>query len=278
MIDLHLHTTASDGRSTARELAAAARRARLTTISVTDHDTVAALDEAAAACAREGLDWVPGIEITAARESSEVHVLGYFIDHRFPPLLAFLQRQRADRVRRVREMVRKLHELGVGVEEERLFDGHRGGERSVGRPAIARAMVRAGHVASSREAFDRYLAEGGAAFVPRQAPTPEEVFGIVHEAGGVASLAHPALLAHDDWIPEMAARGLDAIEAFYVEHDAETTARYRALAEALGLALTGGSDFHGDANHGPQRPGDTVLPEEEFARLEVRAHGRRARW
>ncbi len=275
MIDLHLHTTASDGRSSARDLVAAARRARLATISVTDHDTVAALQEAQAACAVEGLEWVPGIEISAVRGASEVHVLGYFIDPTHPPLLAFLEAQRADRVRRVREMVRMLLELGVPVDEAALFDSavfH--GARSVGRPAIASAMVRAGHVQTAREAFDLYLGEGRAAFVARRAPTPEEVFATVHDAGGIASLAHPALLGHDDWIPGMAAHGLDALEAFYAEHDAETTARYRDLATRLGLAVSGGSDFHGDVGHGPQHPGDMVLPPDEFERLKDRARGR----
>lgn len=269
MIDLHLHTCASDGRSTARELVDAARRRGLHTISVTDHDTVGALDEAAAACAEAELEWVPGIEITSVRGASEVHVLGYFFDPEAPGLLAFLEVQRADRVRRVCEMIGKLRELGMPIDEAAIL-GPSSSQRAVGRPLIARALVRAGHVKTSREAFDLYLAEGRAAFVPRRAPTPGEVVSIIHSAGGIASLAHPALLAHDEWIPGMAASGLDALEAFYAEHSPETVARYRAMAADLDLAVSGGSDYHGHVGHGPQHPGDGVLPCDEFDRLKLR--------
>lgn len=275
MIDLHLHTSASDGRSTATELALAARHARLTTISVTDHDTVGALDEAAQACAADGVDWVPGIEITSARGTTEVHVLGYFFDHRSPRLLTFLEAQRADRVRRVREMIARLRALNLPVDEEEIFAPVPGQpSRAVGRPLVARALVRAGHVRTTREAFDLYLTEGGAAFVPRRAPSPEEVVAIIHEAGGVASLAHPALLGHDDWIAGFAAAGLDALEAFYSDHAPDAVAHYRDLAAQLGLALSGGSDYHGHVGHGPQSPGDAVLPEEEFVRLKARVPGK----
>lgn len=283
MIDLHLHTSASDGRSTPRELALASRHARLTTISVTDHDTVAALGETAAACAADGLDWVPGIEITAGRGTTEIHVLGYFFDRTSPALLAFLEAQRADRVRRVREMVDKLRRLGLAVNEEEVFgaaDGQEspprfGAGRAIGRPLIARAMVRAGHVRTTREAFDLYLTEGAPAFVPRSASSPEAVIGIIHAAGGIASLAHPALLRHDDWIRGMADAGLDAIEAYYSDHDPATVTHYRRMAAELRLAVSGGSDYHGHVGHGPQSPGDAVLPEEEFERLKARVPGRR---
>lgn len=274
MIDLHLHTSASDGRGTAGEVVAAARRARLTTISVTDHDTVAALDMAAAACAAAGLTLVPGIEITAAVGANEVHVLGYFFDPRSPGLLAFLEAQRADRARRVREMVIRLDELGLTVDSGEIFAADAPATRSIGRPLIARALVKAGHVRNSREAFDLYLAEGRSAFVPRRAPTPEQVVAILHDAGGVASLAHPAILGHDDWIPGLASAGLDAIEAFYSDHSSEMTLHYRRMALDLGLAVSGGSDYHGHPGHGPQHPGDAVLPEDEFERLKARAPGR----
>jgi predicted metal-dependent phosphoesterase TrpH len=292
VIDLHLHTCASDGRSTPTQLVGAAVRSRLSTISVTDHDTVAGLDEAAAACEAAGVRLVTGIEITATRGETEVHVLGYFIDRRAPGLLAFLAVQQADRRRRLGEMLERLAGLGLRLEESDVFGtadvrSERGAAnaaggasaataatRAVGRPLIARALVRAGHVRNGREAFDLYLAEGRPAFVARRAPSPEDVIGIVHAAGGLASVAHPALLAHDDWIPGLAAAGLDAIEAYYIEHGPEVVARSLPVADALGLAVTGGSDYHGDAGHGPQRPGDVVLPEDEFARLEARASGR----
>ncbi len=275
MIDLHLHTTASDGRSAPRAVVSAAQRSGLAVISVTDHDTVAAVDEAAAACEKAGLRLVPGIEITAGRDDAEVHVLGYFLDHRHPGLLAFLEAQRADRVRRVTAMLARLRHLGVGVDEGDVL-AERPGGHAVGRPLIARAMVRAGRVKTAREAFDLYLGEGRPAFVPRQAPDPGEVFRLIHDAGGIASLAHPALLAHDEWIPGMVCAGLDAIEAHYIEHPPEVVARYRATAASHGLAVSGGSDYHGDVRYGPQRPGDVVLPREAFEQLEAAATRRRA--
>jgi 3',5'-nucleoside bisphosphate phosphatase len=269
VIDLHLHTSASDGRSTPRQLVAAALRARLATVSVTDHDTVAGIDEAAEACQAAGLRLVTGIEITAAREDTEVHVLGYFLDHRDAHLLAFLEDQRADRVRRVTAMLGKLRDLGLPVNEAEVLDGRPAeGGRAIGRPLVARALVRAGHVRTAREAFDSYIAEGRPAFVRRRAPAPEEVFGLIHAAGGIASLAHPALLGHDEWIPGMTAAGLDALEAYHVEHGPDRVARYLALASSQDLAVSGGSDYHGDARYGPQRPGDVVLPPEAFERLE----------
>jgi predicted metal-dependent phosphoesterase TrpH len=275
VIDLHLHTTASDGRSAPGALVSASRRAGLSVISITDHDTVAALDEAAASCAAEGIRLVAGIEITAGRDGVEVHVLGYFFDRSDARLLAFLESQRADRVRRITAMIERLHDLGLGVDEAEIL-GRRHGGRAVGRPLVARAMVQAGHVRTAREAFDQYLAEGRPAFVPRRAPTPEAVFAVVHDAGGIAALAHPALLARDEWIPDMAAAGLDAIEGHYIEHPPALVSHYVELASRCGLAVSGGSDYHGDVRYGPQRPGDVVLPPDAFERLEARARRRQA--
>jgi len=271
VIDLHLHTTASDGWSSPEDLVRAAAKARLRTLSVTDHDTVAALGRVSAACAGAGIEWVPGIEITAMFESVDVHVLGYFLAHDSPILATFLDAQVADRRRRVREMIDKLHAIGVDVDASEVLGGHGGLDaRWIGRPLLARALRRAGHVRTTREAFDLYLAEGAAAWVPRRAPSPAEVIGLIHEAGGLASLAHPGLLGHDEWIPPLAAAGLDALEVYYIEHSPEMTTHYRVLAERLGLAMTGGSDFHGDTARGPARPGSVSLPDEAYLALKQR--------
>ena len=141
---------------------------------------------------------------------------------------------------------------------------------SVGRPWIARALIAGGHVADTGEAFEKWLATGRAAFVPRMAAPPEEVFARIHEAGGIASLAHPALVEHDDWIPGFAAAGLDALEAYHSDHDEYATLRYVGMADRLGLAVSGGSDFHGDdAYHGPGGPGSVALPRARFDRLKA---------
>jgi predicted metal-dependent phosphoesterase TrpH len=271
VIDLHLHTTASDGRSSPEDLVQAAARARLTTLAVTDHDTVAALDRVEAACGRAGIEWVPGIEVTAIRENVDIHVLGYFFDHRSGLVREFLDVQVADRRRRVREMIEKLEALGVHVDADQVLGDHGGLDpRWIGRPLLARALVRAGHVRTSREAFELYLAENGAAWIPRRAPSPEAVIDLIHRAGGIAALAHPGLIGHDEWIPAMAAAGLDALEAYYIEHSPEMTTHYRVLAERLGLAMSGGSDYHGDPSHGPARPGSVSLPEPAYADLKRR--------
>ena len=274
MIDLHLHTTASDGRCAPGEIVGVARRARLDIISVTDHDTVAALDEVAAACAREGLELVPGIEITAIQDDEDVHVLGYFFDPRHPALAQFLAGQRADRRRRFGEMAARLAELGLPVDVEAALASYSVTDASVGRPLLARAMVRAGHVRTTREAFDLYLADRMPAWVPRSAPSPSGVVALIHESGGIAAVAHPTLLGHDEWIPPLAAAGLDAIEVYYSDHSPEMTIHYRALADRLGLGASGGSDFHGDPSHGPERPGQCVLPPEAFDDLRRRAAAR----
>ena len=268
MIDLHLHTTASDGRSSPQQLVQAARRAGVRVLAVTDHDTVAALDLVAAACSDAGIEWVPGVEITSMREQVDVHVLGYFIDHRSPVLTTFLAAQAVDRLRRVREMLAKLRALGIDLDADALLDGHdRSGGGWVGRPLLARALVRRHAVRSTREAFDTYLAEGGAAWVPRRAPSPVDVIALIHEAGGIASLAHPGLTGHDEWIASMAAAGLDALEVYYVEHSPQLTTHYRVLAERLGLGMSGGSDYHGDPSYGPARPGSVWLPDQAFEEL-----------
>jgi predicted metal-dependent phosphoesterase TrpH len=267
VIDLHTHTTASDGTCAPAELVARAAAAGVTVLAVTDHDTVAACEPAGAAAAAAGLSFVTGIEITAVREEKDVHVLGYFVDPRSPALQRFLAVQRQQRLDRIRQMVARLGELGVEFDSRAIFErAAEGEERAIGRPWIARALVAAGQVATIGEAFERWLAHGRPAFVPRAGAPPGDVFARIHEAGGIASLAHPGLTARDAWIPDFAAHGLDALEAYHSEHDEETTARYLAMAERLGLAVSGGSDYHGDT-HGPASPGAVSLPQAQYDRL-----------
>jgi predicted metal-dependent phosphoesterase TrpH len=174
-------------------------------------------------------------------------------------------------------MIDKLDGLGVHVDADNVLGGHGGLDaRWIGRPLLARALLRAGHVRTTREAFDLYLSEEGAAWVPRRASSPAEVVALIHEAGGLASLAHPGLMGHDEWIPPIASSGLDALEVYYVEHSPDMTTHYRVLAERLGLAMTGGSDFHGDPAHGPARPGSVSLPDEAYRALKKRFDAARA--
>jgi predicted metal-dependent phosphoesterase TrpH len=270
VIDLHTHTTASDGRCTPEELVDFAARAGVTVLGLTDHDTVAGTATTAAACARAGIEFVPGIEITAVADDMDVHVLGYFIDAASLSLESFLSEQRQRRLDRVRLIVERLAAHGIVLNADAIIaPAIANPSISIGRPWIARALIAGKHVADTTEAFEKWLATGRAAFVPRMGARPEEVFSRIHEAGGIASLAHPALVGHDEWIPAFAEAGLDAVEAYHSDHDAEATARYLATADQLGLAVSGGSDFHGDESHGSGGPGSVALPRERFDQLKA---------
>ena len=269
MIDLHLHTTASDGALAPPELVRRAALAGLTTISITDHDTTAGLRLAEVPARAAGIEMVPGIEITAVADGRDVHMLGYFIDASSASLATFLAAQRADRLRRVSAMAERLAALGCPIDAApMLADAARG--RSVGRPQVASALVRAGFVQSHDEAFARFLEYGRAAFVPREGVSPVGVIAIVHDAGGLASLAHPGVSARDDLIPALVAAKLDAIEVRHPDHDGVMEARYRDLAGRHGLAVTGGSDFHADDGHHAGALGTVTLPREDFERLRAR--------
>lgn len=275
LIDLHLHTTASDGTLTPSELVSSARAAGLSIISITDHDTTAGHAAARHAARDAGLQLVAGIEISAVADGRDVHVLGYFIDTASAPLGAFLDRQREDRIRRVAGMRDRLAALGCPIDVAPIVaDAARG--RSVGRPQIAAALVHAGHVRTRDEAFTRFLEFGGAAYVPRCGTSPGDVVAIIHGAGGVASLAHPGVTGRDHLIAPLAAAGLDAIEVAHSDHDAATEARYRALAAELGLLVTGGSDFHGDTGHRAGRLGRIGLAPADFDALASAAERRAA--
>ncbi len=257
MIDLHLHTTASDGRLSPAELVDRASAAGLTTIAVTDHDTVQAVDEVTRLGAARGIRVVPGTEITAVDDGRDVHMLAYFVDHADDTLGALLATQRERRMTRVREIGARLAAQAVPVDVEALLDE-------------ARATP------GTSIAFDRYLGQGRPAFVPRLGPSPFEVVALVHAAGGIVSYAHPGVTRRDHLLRPLADAGLDAIEVHHSDHSPDVRERYRALASTLGLATSGGSDFHG---FGDTRAalGLVVLPAREFAVLEARVPLRPAR-
>jgi predicted metal-dependent phosphoesterase TrpH len=267
VIDLHLHTTESDGRLTPAALVERAAAARLRVMAVTDHDTTAAVPTVRRHAASAGIEVVTGIEITAIDAGDDVHVLGYFIDDDSPSLQSFLESQRDERVARVEALGERLAALGLPLDLKGLVDdarAHRG--RAIGRPQVARAMVAAGYASDTSDAFNRWLGRGRPAFVPRAGAGAEAVIDIIHAAGGLASIAHPGLSVPDERLVELRAQGLDALEAFHPEHDDAAVHHYVARAAALGLLVTGGSDFHGDPAHG-RAPGSVRLPDEPWARL-----------
>jgi len=236
-------------------------------MSVTDHDTVGGLDEAERAAVASGITFVPGIEITAVHEGRDVHVLGYFIDRTDPVFTGFLDQQRADRVRRVIEMANKLEAIGKPIDCDALVAPRSG--KSVGRPMVAKALVKAGHVADIRQAFEELIGEGRPAFIARCGPSPSEVIGIINRAGGIASLAHPGVLKRDELIPEMIEAGLTALEGFHSDHDAATTEHYLGLADRHGILVSGGSDYHGEKERRRAAFGTIGLPQDRFDRLKA---------
>jgi 3',5'-nucleoside bisphosphate phosphatase len=279
LIDLHTHTTASDGRLAPADLVGRAAAAGVTVLSVTDHDTMASAGEARATCSSLGVEYVPGIEVTAVVQDSDVHVLGYFVDERSAPFQAFLAAQRHARVERIREIVARLATMGIVLDADAILQPtFKDPTRAPGRPWIAQALVAAGHADDTADAFSRWIARGRPAFVPRHGARPAEVIQRIHDGGGLASLAHPALigpLASDEWIAALAADGLDAIEAYHSKHDAATTMKFLGKAADLGLEVTGGSDYHADPTHGPAGPGVVTLPPQAFERLKARLNPRR---
>jgi predicted metal-dependent phosphoesterase TrpH len=266
MIDLHLHTTASDGALSPSELVARAGAAHLSIIAITDHDTTAGTLAARAAARDAGLELVPGIEISAVADGRDVHMLGYFIDAESPSLNTFLDAQRAERVRRVTEMGHRLASLGCAIDVEPILAAAQCG-RSVGRPQIADALVGGGYAADRDDAFRRYLEHGAPGFVPRCGVSPFDVIRVVHAAGGVVAMAHPGLTRRDDLIPAMVEAGLDGLEARHSDHDEATEARYRALAAQLGVFTTAGSDYHGESGRRAGRLGSVVMPSTDFDAL-----------
>jgi len=251
VIDLHAHTTASDGSLTPTELVALADEIGLAALGVTDHDTVGGLQEAVQAAERHpGLRIVPGIEIGVDYpKPGQFHLLGYFVHYGEGPFRSRIEYLQENRANRNQLMAQKFAEHGLALSWEDVLRESGGGQ--VGRPHMARAMVTKGLVATVQEAFDRWLADGKPLHVPKVKLSPGEAIELVHQGGGAAVLAHPKFLQRpnpDDLAEELqrfADLGLDGLECYYSQHTPEETAFYLAEAKRLGLAVSAGSDFHG---------------------------------
>ena len=265
-IDLHIHTSASDGRFAPEEIVRRAAEAGLSVIAITDHDNVDGIAPALrAAAAFPQLRVMPGVEISTDIPDGEVHVLGYCLDYTGRELLEALKRMRSSRVTRARKMVARLAELGLPVDWERVLEF--AGEGSIGRPHIARALLENGHVGSLAEAFDGYIGRNAPAYVERDKMTPTEAVELILAAGGLPVMAHPMTVPDPEaMIGELQAAGLLGIEVYYAGHSAATVQRLAALAARTGLIPTGGSDYHGlDAAETPF--GQVAVPPESVERL-----------
>src|SRR5437867_7262321 len=243
-VDLHTHTTASDGSFTPPELVREAARRGLRVLAVTDHDSTDGLAPALDEAARHPLlQIVPGIEINCDVEGAEIHILGYCMAYEAPWFQEFCRAQREERRARIHRMTARLGELGMPVDPEEVLALV--AEGSAGRPHLARAMIRRGYVKSVREAFDKYLAAGKPAHVPRRKVSPEDAVQLIRRAGGVPVFAHPGLADRDALIPGLIGAGLMGLECYYGQHSAVQTATYLQLCRDHDLVATGGSDFHG---------------------------------
>ena len=248
MIDLHTHSTASDGKLYPAELMRHAQAVGIEVIALTDHDTLSGLEEASEEAARIGVELIPGVEISAENKPGTLHMLGYYVDSSDAELMETLSWLRGGRDDRNHIILSKLAELGCPLEWDEVA-ALAGGE-SMGRPHIATAMVNRGYVSSFNDAFDRYLGKGAAAYTDRDKMTPEIAIKCIRSAGGLPVLAHPQTLSlSDDELSDLLSRltsmGLAGVEVYYYSHSEEETALYTSLARRYDLIVTGGSDFHG---------------------------------
>jgi predicted metal-dependent phosphoesterase TrpH len=272
-VDLHAHSTASDGAASPSDLVAAARRANLAAIAITDHDTVAGVREATSAAARLGIRLVPGVELSAVDADGETHLLGLHLSD-LDALDGQLAELRDMRRTRAERMVERLNALGVRVSMDDVLAQAAGG--AIGRPHVARALIARGWAPDMRTAFDRYLAAGRPAFVPKDRLSLADAIAIVHRAGGLAVLAHPGAAATTQRITALAALGLDGVEVRHPSHDDAEIGRILSLTERLGLLPSGGSDWHGAAD-GPRTIGVMRVPAAVLERQDARVSELEAR-
>lgn len=273
-VDLHCHSTASDGECVPAEVARRAGAANLAAIALTDHDTTAGVAEAVREGAAIGLRVVCGCEFSTRAPWGELHLLGYFLDPEHAGLQQFLVETRAARRRRGEQMVSKLQQLGIGIDLADLEE--QVGAGAVGRPHVARALVERGASADINEAFERYLGRGRVAYVEKPLPSLARVTALVHEVRGLAVAAHLGDHGSEGQIREFQAQGLDGIEVRHPSHSPATEARLTRVAERLGLGMSGGSDWHGDSEFGDSHAplGGLDIPLEWLERLERRAAAR----
>lgn len=265
-VDLHTHSTASDGSRAPADVVREAKRVGLQAIALTDHDTLDGVAEAVSTGTALGIRVVPGVELSAVEDNVETHILGLHLSdtrHLEARLVALREMRRSRAVR----IVDRLNELGVRIEFKAVLDQAAGG--AIGRPHVARAMIAEGWAVDFRDAFDRYLGNGRPAFVPKDRLAVADAIALIHGAGGLAILAHPAQSATRERIAAFAAEGMDGVEVRHPSHSGEDIVRILALVEHFSLVPSGGSDWHGAAE-GPRTLGMMKVPADWLARQDGR--------
>lgn len=254
--DLHMHTTFSDGKLTPEELVAAAKAAGLKYMAITDHDTVDGVSHLyeSGIFPAKGIRIIPGIEFSAHHPVREIHILGFNVDIYYPELIDKLNDVTEARWTRFSDMVAKLQDLGYPISEGEVLT-LAGGSRSISRSHIARVLVKKGCFTSVRECFEAVLKKGKPAYVPHYHLEVEEIIELIKAAGGTPVLAHPKLIGDDGLVRDLCQRGIEGLEVFYPQHDAEDTARYYMLAKEFNLLPSGGSDYHGYPTRYPSEVG-----------------------
>jgi predicted metal-dependent phosphoesterase TrpH len=259
--DLHIHSSASDGRYSPAEIVSKAVASGLTLIALTDHDTVDGIAPALSA-AREfpGLTVIPGVEISTDISNGEVHMLGYFIDYTRQSFKASLAKMRNSRLERARKMVEKLRDLGCNIEWERVREI--AGKATLGRPHIAQALLEKGYIRDFKEAFSKYIGQGGPAYVEREKLTPAEAVQLVLQANGLPVMAHPfTAVAVEEIVKELKAVGLVGIETYYAGYSPEDVNSLLRMADKYNLVPTGGTDYHGIDDTAEVALGKVDVPE-----------------
>ena len=246
--DLHTHTFYSDGTDSPERLVELAKELGFSTVAITDHDTMESLPIAQPVAKRLGIALVPGIEMSASAEGLEVHMLGFFLDPAHRALQQHLTQQQARRVERVKEMVRRLGQIGVTIDADEVFKV--AGAGTVGRPHVAQVLVNRGYIATRAEAFSKYIGPDNPGFVPGSPIAPARIIQLIVDAGGVPVLAHPIYLKRDELIETFMKQGLVGLEVYHSGHTPEMIKHYDKLADRLGLLKTGGSDYHGTSKEG----------------------------
>ncbi|MEG1500840.1 MAG: PHP domain-containing protein, partial [Clostridiales bacterium] len=245
--DMHIHSTASDGQWTPQQIIDFAADSCLDGIAMTDHDTVAGLGEACLLAADRDLPFIPGIEFSAEWHERDVHILGYWLSYEETWFLDKLEELQEARRQRCLGMADRLKALGMEIDGEAIIEQ---AGNSVGRPHVARALVEKGYARTMKEAFQRWLARGMAAYIPRHKFCPFEAVDIIRQVGGVAVLAHPGVGIPDNLLEKLAIYGLGGVEVYHPEHDRRAEQKYLNFARYFRLAALGGSDFHGSTERG----------------------------